>query len=103
MHFLGGFFIGLVALYTYYVSSYVKPQHSSFVARLAISLGSVALVGIFWEFFEYSLYAFISPDTPIAQLYITQGLPDTMSDLAFDLSGGVFATILFSTLWHKKI
>jgi hypothetical protein len=62
----------------------------------------VALIGIFWEFFEYSLYAYISPDTPTAKLYLTQGLPDTLGDLFADLSGGVFATILFSTLWHKK-
>jgi hypothetical protein len=29
-------------------------------------------------------------------------LPDTLGDLFADLSGGVFSTILFSTLWHKK-
>jgi hypothetical protein len=102
MHFLGGVFIGLATLYVYYASSYITPQHASFISRLIIALGGVALIGIFWEFFEYTLYAYVSPDTATAKLYLTQGLPDTLGDLFADLSGGVFATILFSTLWHKK-
>jgi hypothetical protein len=102
MHFLGGVFIGSSALYLYFLSTYIVPRHTSFIAACFIATGTLALVGIFWEFFEYALYAGISKDTLTAQLYLKQGLPNTLSDLCFDLLGSIFATLLFYTLWNKN-
>lgn len=102
MHFLGGVFLGSSALYIYYASSYIIPQHKSFIFALFVAVGATALIGIFWEFFEYTLYSGIAKDTLTSQLYLKGGLSDTLSDLCFDLLGSIFATGLFYTLWNKK-
>lgn len=88
MHFLGGFWLGLVSLY--FFSSKILPSYS-FLLFLKILL-FVLLVGLGWEVFEL-LFNNIVAQNPFNIL-------DTSSDLFFDLSGGLCA-ILY--IWKKQL
>lgn len=85
MHFLGGFWVGLVFIWLFYAESL------SLRLVLKIILG-VLLVGILWEVFE------ILVNNNIAQNPFNT--PDTTSDLLFDLSGGLCA-ILYP--WKRRL
>ncbi|MFA5827486.1 MAG: hypothetical protein WC839_03235 [Candidatus Paceibacterota bacterium] len=80
MHFLGGVWLGLAIIL------FFKINKISLILILKIILG-VLFIGILWEFFEV-----------IINDYITQNyfnLLDTLSDLSFDISGGIFAIVYF--------
>jgi len=100
LHFLGGIFVGLFALYLYYYSRYIQPQHFHKRYAFFLSFATVALIGIMWEFFEFSSDKFA--------IYIgrrealQQGFQDTLGDLFFDLVGAIFAVHTYLLLWRKK-
>ena len=75
MHFLGGIFIGLLAL----AFSPRRPVLTAFL--------SVLMIGVLWELFEFSLDTFIT--------YNPHNFLDTFSDLVFDLVGGLTASLYF--------
>jgi|SRR3989344_3070127 len=75
MHFLGGVFIGLLSLAIFPR----RPVLTAFLGVLAI--------GALWEIFEFSLDTFIT--------YNPHNLLDTLSDIAFDLTGGLSAALYF--------
>ena len=80
MHFLGGFWLGLLFLY------FFTPQNIS--SKLIFKVFFfVFLVGTFWEVFEIFTYS-------ITTLYPFDYL-DTISDLCFDLMGGGMAIFYF--------
>ncbi|KKQ34370.1 MAG: hypothetical protein US50_C0051G0008 [Candidatus Nomurabacteria bacterium GW2011_GWB1_37_5] len=89
MHFLGGFWVGLSALWLIFLR--FKVINSLFLERLLpifiVSFLSVLLVGILWEFFEISI------DTLIT--FNPQDLTDTLSDLVMDLIGSFVASMYF--------
>ncbi len=100
MHVAGGFFVGLSALYLYFVSGYVRALHEHGIFALALSLLAATFVGVLWEFFEYGM----------DQYRLSEGLPsmfqpgvgDTMADFSFDMVGGVLAWFLYYALWRRK-
>lgn len=78
MHFLGGFWLGLVYLY------FFSPRGSFSKSILQASL-FVLLLGLGWEVFEF-----------LVNNYIAQNpfdIIDTTSDIFFDLAGGVLAIL----------
>lgn len=75
MHFLGGVFIGFLAL----VIFPKKPVLNAFLC--------VLIIGILWEVFEFSLDTFIT--------YNPHNYLDTLSDIAFDLAGGLSAVFYY--------
>ncbi len=82
MHFLGGLWLGLFAIW------FLATSDFSIKSVLNIAIG-VLLIGISWEIFEFiflNMYAKISFD-----------LMDTVSDIFFDLSGGFTAIVYFFT------
>jgi hypothetical protein len=82
MHFLGGLWLGLAA--TWFLSqqeSFFKP---SFILKIIFI---VFLVGASWELFEIVFYNYIAQN-PFNVL-------DTISDLFFDLAGGIWAILYF--------
>ena len=96
MHFWGG---GVVAMgmiwWTFYstkVSASTKNLPKFYTAM--IILGSVALVGVFWEFYELIVDRFITKNNYIS-LFQQGGLLDTMKDLFVDLLGGAAAVWRF--------
>lgn len=80
MHFLGGFWVGFLALY------FFSPKMLS-SRSIAIVLFSVLLVGVGWEVFEFIFYNYIATNS--------FNVLDSLSDIFFDLAGGVFS-IIFS-------
>ncbi|MFA6273847.1 MAG: hypothetical protein WC662_01690 [Candidatus Paceibacterota bacterium] len=84
MHFLGGFWLGLLFLWI------LKIQNVSINSILKIIL-SVFIVGFSWEIFEIIVNNFFAQN-PFSFF-------DTISDLCFDLAGGIFSFFYF----YKKI
>ena len=80
MHFLGGFWVGLIYFYIFF------PQNISFKLISEILI-FVLFIGVGWEVFE------IAVNDVIAQNPFN--ILDTISDTFFDLSGGAFATLYF--------
>lgn len=97
MHFFGGVWLAMAFLF---LNSKFKilngssiPLRSNYLIAVFITLSFVALGGILWEFFEFFYDLLISSRgyAGFAQL----GAADTVSDLFFDLFGGLAAFAIF--------
>ena len=99
MHFGGGLWLGLFWLWFIFRSGKLKLPVLPFYVTL-ISVASFAVLGgVLWEFFEFSFDKFIGyrKYADIAQL----GISDTMSDLFFDLLGGLAAVCFYNRFLKK--
>jgi hypothetical protein len=95
MHFLGGSVVAFVYFWLFSMpilkfQDYIQSDGLDvrFILRTIIF---VFFVGVAWEFFEYTFNNVIAKNT--------FNLLDTISDIFFDLAGGVFAIFYF----YKKI
>jgi len=88
MHFLGGFFVGLVLIW--FLSYKNFSPELSFDLFFKIFLG-ILLIGIGWEIFEILFNNIIAQNS--------FNILDTVSDICFDASGGLYA-ILY--IWKKQ-
>lgn len=93
MHFWGGFWVGLVY---FWLNPQIEILNSwlsklpKYLVDLLFILAFTALVGVFWEFFEFGLDFFTG------DIMRFQGTSkDTMGDLFFDLVGGATAFAVF--------
>ena len=83
MHFLGGFWVGSVALW-----SFLDNTTSKIGRTITISISAALLAGILWEVFEFNIGALtLAPGQ--------SSIIDTISDLSFDIIGGAVAGIYF--------
>ena len=103
MHFLGGFWTAMAFIYL--ISNYQFPISGEFLKRNLLSyfiiiLSFVALIGIFWEFYEFLNDALFS-SRGYSQIF-QQGAADTIGDLFFDLLGGTVSAVIFK-LFSRKI
>jgi hypothetical protein len=92
MHLIGGAWTALFAIYIY--NKYFDFQKNKLIFKLIIILSSVALVGIFWEFYEFIM------DVIILKKYLFYNEPgyilfDTLKDLFNDLVGALIAFIFY--------
>jgi hypothetical protein len=79
MHFLGGAFVGALALFVFF-SSDILPYPSRHPAVvLSVVLGSVLIVGLAWELWEIFM--------GLTDVFSQQG--DTIIDLVMDFVGGL--------------
>ena len=97
MHFLGGFWVAIVFLS---LDSKFKILNSKFLVNVILILGFAALVGVLWEFFEFLLDAFLSKDGysgsfQVLRYGVKDLYTDTLSDLFFDLLGGLTMAAIF--------
>lgn len=100
MHFLGGFWVGAIAVWLFNLpGKMIASPPAVFVILLV--LGAVSLIGILWEFSEFIFdqFSFFGHNPRLLQ---QQGVADTMSDLFFDLFGGLFAGIIFIKKFTKN-
>jgi hypothetical protein len=89
MHFLGGYWVGLLAAYLFAWDAPTAPS----VLKI---LGFVLLVGVGWEFFE------IFSDKIASVNYFF--LSDTLSDILFDFLGGTGALLfLFKKIMMSRL
>ena len=82
MHFLGGLWVGLALLW-------VLPQEESSLDKIFQVFLFVLIIGVGWEIFE-----FIVNETLARNPF---DLRDTLSDIFFDISGGMTAMFYFLT------
>jgi len=85
MHFLGGLWLGLFFIYWF---SFKEPSFRYIMGLLSF----VFIIGMFWEFFELYFINYVGQNS--------FSLLDTISDLFFDLSGGLCAMLY---LWKKQL
>ncbi len=92
VHLLGGFWIASLAIWFFrrFPQFFAIERHFAF--RFLVVLGAVALAGVAWEFFEFSLDQFFAAALTLKNQL---GLVDTMSDLAFDLAGGALFNFVY--------
>jgi hypothetical protein len=88
MHFLGGFWLGLVYIWFFSRKDILFSPSFAFFGKIILG---VLLVGIAWEIFEFYFINQVAQNS--------FDLLDTLSDLFFDLSGGLCA-ILY--IWKKQ-
>ena len=91
MHFLGGFWVGLVFLWFF---SRESTSLEPFLQLIFKVIFAVLMVGILWEIFEISIDKIIIQN-PFNAL-------DTFSDIFFDLTGGLVAVLYFFKKWRNK-
>ena len=82
MHALGGLWLGLFFIY------FFPPKENNFKPFLKV-LFFVLIIGFGWEIFEFSANNYIASD-----LFIANKL-DSVSDLFFDLAGGIVAILYY--------
>ena len=97
MHFLGGFLLAIIFFYFWRfahisIGTGVSSVPNVFVA-LVLTLGFVALIGVFWEFYEFlhDFYLLTGGKISVFQ----NSFADTVKDLFFDLVGGTTAFAIF--------
>lgn len=91
MHFLGGFSLGLLAIWFIYDSGVYKKERPSVKKALFASLVVILLVGIGWEVFEYL--------NGLTQATEDSYPADVRNDLIADLVGAGLAAI--AARWNK--
>lgn len=89
IHFLGGIFIGGLALTLFKRST---AENGDFLSILFVTVSVVAFFGIVWELFELSVDSIIAFNDQNDRL-------DTITDLAVDITGGLIAPFFF---WKRS-
>ncbi len=98
LHFLGGLWLASVAIWFIYFAGKIKAE---FIPALFILIAVVSFAvfgGVLWEFYEFSFDFFFAKNGQMG--FAQLGLADTMSDLFFDMLGGL--TIALAFLRKKK-
>ena len=93
VHFLGGFWIGLSALWLIFFSGFTDKESAGFTAYFLIAIVASIIVGLGWEVFE--TVAKIAADPTVYW-------KDTLTDLALDIIGGMLAA-LYVYLGQKRL
>ncbi len=84
MHFIGGVTILLLVAYVFYS----RISYPLSLRQVIYLIGGMLIIGVGWEVFEYLIEIFIS--------HFPFSLPDTLSDIFFDLAGAT-AGVLYLT------
>ncbi|MBN2197651.1 hypothetical protein JW698_00415 [Candidatus Wolfebacteria bacterium] len=97
MHFSGGFWLASLFLF-FFLPKITIIKYKTFI-QAVLTVSFSAFVGVLWEFFEFGLSFFILGDNFSG--FIQHGLPDTLSDLVFDILGG-FACFCIYKIFNEK-
>lgn len=99
LHFLGGLGVYLI------LAQYFRKDLAglSWLNRTISLVGVSVLVGVIWEFAEYSATA-LPAILPLSWdgLSFIGDLPDTLTDLALDISGSLFGSIASHFFGQRK-
>ena len=91
VHFLGGLFVVLFALWFFFESKYVRLS-KSIKHVVIVSGGSIILVGGGWEIFE------LLAGVPIEENFVL----DTAIDLSMDVLGAIISGFVFIKIYLKE-
>lgn len=92
MHFLGGFFLGLSAIWLLSFKSSSLELSFNLICKIIFF---VLIIGVSWEIFEIAFNNIVA-QFPFNNL-------DTISDIFFDLTGGIFAILYIFHVNNKII
>lgn len=81
MHFVGGLWLGMLFLW------FFRLHHTNYFSVIQKILLLVFLTGVGWEVFEFFVNNYWGP--------YTFDMRDTISDIFFDMSGGIFAVFYY--------
>lgn len=96
MHFVGGFWLGLVLIWLLSSKFFSKNLTFELSPKLILKIFfSVLFIGVFWEIYEILVNNII--------FQIPFNTLDTLSDIFFDIAGGIFAVFYFFFYYSKKI
>jgi hypothetical protein len=93
LHFLGGVWAASFFAWLNLRFSLGIFEGKSFLLNFILAISFVSLIGVLWEFFEFS-YDFFSNSMDISKI-AQQGVADTMGDFFFDLLGGTAFVLIF--------
>jgi hypothetical protein len=93
LHFLGGLWAAVFFAWLSLKFNLRFFEGRKFLWNFVLALSFVALIGVLWEFFEFS-YDFFSNSMDVSKI-AQPGLADTMGDLFFDLLGGAAFVLIF--------
>ena len=89
MHFAGGLWIGLSALWLYFLSGrFAGTTQKTAVSVFTVGMITVLCIALLWELFEYLVQVLFPQGTPYDVL-------DTLSDVLFGFLGGCTASFIF--------
>lgn len=91
MHFLGGIFVGLMSLWFFFESGYIRVD-KSIQNIVIIAGGAFVFIGVGWEVFE------VLAGIPIEENYVS----DTITDLGMGFLGTSTAVFIFIKLFLSK-
>lgn len=94
-HFLGGLWLGISALWFWYLSGYIYKAHFPDKKAFYIALCAGITFGFFWEVYEYAVWQWSGAGLP--NNYIS----DTIMDLFVDILGALMGYFTFSFLIKK--
>ena len=101
-HFFGGVFAALI----FYWITYRFPRFfkliPSFPIPVILVLGWTALLGVLFEFTEFTYDLVIFDYLGLSNFQTQLGVRDTMGDLFFDLMGGLFLAIFMRLRYDGK-
>ncbi len=107
MHFAGGFAIAMLALASCQASlqkitfqKTLKPIWRGLVPLVGV-LGTVALVGVAWEWYEF-IFDSLMVQFNVGDYQAQMGLGDTLADLALDLVGAWLAFTIFCNRYAHR-
>lgn len=100
MHLAGGAWVGVLVLY--FIRSRRPELMKSFTVSFLLAVGTTAIIGIIWEFYEFLFDVYVFKNHPLA--YAAGNiLFDTLKDLFDDLTGAVAAYIVIKKISKPKI
>ena len=96
MHFFGGLWLSII--FFHFIYPRLQITNYQLLITIILALGFVAIVGVLWEFFEFLFDVFISQagyhgSFQMMRYGVKDLYTDTLSDLFFDLLGGLVFTI----------
>ncbi len=99
MHFFGGFWTAMFFLW--FSSKYFSNFFPKKLEEIILILSFVALIGVFWEFYEFFSDILFSSKGYFGIMQL--GAADTIKDLFFDLFGGSVFLLIYQLIFKKKI
>ena len=87
VHFMGGVFVAMLTIYILYKRIGVSMASKQNLKVLLIILAGTFVFGFLWEIFEFFVQGGLNGNLA--------NVTDSVSDMCFDLAGGIFASIMY--------
>jgi hypothetical protein len=94
-HFLGGLWVGMAALWFWYLSGYIRDIETIDFRALPIAILAGLVIGVVWEGYEYGVWMWSGSGLPINYMQ------DTSLDIVVDVFGALFGYVAFKRLFFS--